>query len=480
MADRNLAMARVGNVLSPLLLTGGALATAVGVDWNINLTWYDQHRIGQVALLVLTTFSALAALIRNADIHSLLSPATRVVLLAAFGWGAVSVLLAAFPRFAALEWATLVLLLTLALLLAAQAVAAAPEFDAWAGRILLALAVLIALKVMTAYVAAVVEVKRLDTLMLFEGTFSNRRFFGQTATILVPLLAYPLVRKDLSRSARNALFSLLAGWWMLVIVSGTRGTWMGLAVAATVLAFFAWRASAGWLKIQALAFGTGALMFAMFFVCLPLWLGLDASLENRFINPTTLSGREALWSLAWAQIQAHPWFGVGPMHLAAIRNDFGAHPHNAALQLAAEWGLPAALALVLPVAAGMLRLVARLRENEAAPNVLLVCLTGSLLAAGAQSMVDGVIVIPYTQTLLVLVAGWALGAYFRDAVSGQVASGSDWAARQGIFLLQAVALAALLRGVFPEVLSRGEITEAYVAAGNPLPLPRYWAVGWIP
>lgn len=463
-----------------LLSIGVMLFTASTVDWRADWNWHDQHRYGQIGLLIMVALGGLSFW-RNDVIAAILTLPSRAkyAFAVAFGLGGLSALNAMYPRFAMLEWATLLLLLELTLLLGWHS-AHNVRFDVCAAGLVLSLAAVIALKLMTAYLAAFIAVGYVDASKLFEGTFSNRRFFGQAASMIMPLLGYPLLRGHLSRSGRAALLILLAVWWMLTIASGTRGTLLALGVAAVVLGAFAWRASVGWLKIQALALATGGLMFAMLFVCLPLWIGVEASLENRLINPATLSGREVLWSLAWTNIQTHPLLGLGPMHLATIRNDFGAHPHNAVLQLAAEWGVPAALALVLPVAAGMLRLVARLRENEAAPNVLLVCLTGSLLAAGAQSMVDGVIVIPYTQTLLVLVAGWALGAYFRDAVPARFASRSGWAARQGIFLLQAVALAALLRGVFPEVLSRGEITEAYVAAGQPLPLPRYWAVGWIP
>ena len=39
----------------------------------------------------------------------------------------------------------------------------------------------------------------------------------------IPLLAYPLLRSGLSKVAQIALFVLLAVWWMLVMVSGTRG-----------------------------------------------------------------------------------------------------------------------------------------------------------------------------------------------------------------------------------------------------------------
>jgi O-antigen ligase len=340
------------------------------------------------------------------------------------------------------------------------------------------LAAVIALKIMAGYVAAITVGARLDTIALFEGTFSNRRVSGQVASMAIPLLAYSLLTSGMPRAWRWSVFALLAVWWMLVIVSGTRGTWMALAAAAVVLAAVAWRASSGWLRIQTWALGAGALLFAVLFVGLPAWLGLDASLENRFVNLATLSGRGVLWTLAWDQIQAHPWLGIGPMHLASIRNDYGAHPHNAVLQLAAEWGVPAALALIVPAVVGLFYLLARLRRQETSSDALLVCLTASLLAASAQSMVDGVIVIPYTQTWLVLVAGWTLGVYFRGGAPTPAIPDSRMT-RPGIPVLSLLALAALLNGVFPEVSNRVEVTQAYVDAEKPI-LPRYWGVGWIP
>lgn len=465
--------------ISPLLITSLMLLAAITLDWDVEMIWHDQQRIAQIILLIAALIGS-ASIWRRGFICFIMNLPrwVRQALFCAFGLGLVSVVTASYPRFAVLEWVTMMLLLGLASLLAIQARRVAVPFDIWSIRLVVALAVMIALKIMMGYLAAVTAVGHLDTIMLFEGTFSNRRFFGQVASMVVPLLAYPILRGGLSRGSRGALFFLLAVWWMLVIVSGTRGTWMALAVAAAVLAAFAWRASVEWLRIQVWAFGVGVLLFGILFMWLPGGIGLDASIENRLINPATLSGREILWSLAWAQMQAHPWLGVGPMHLAAIRNDFGAHPHNAVLQLGAEWGLPAALALILPAAAGVMRLLAVLRKNQIVPNALLVCLTASLLAAAAQSMVDGVIVIPYTQTLLALVAGWTLGVYFRGVVMTPVAADSRMM-RMVIPVLSVFALAALLNGVFPEVLNRAELTQAYADAGK-LILPRFWGVGWIP
>ena len=469
----------MGRFITPLLTVTLTLLAATGLDWDAELTWHDQHRIEQIGLLSVLTFGALT--LWRQDIVASVIRLPRWVVIAivwVLGVGLVSVMTAHYPRFAALEWATLLLLLGLVLLLGAQARQASRTFDIWAMRLFVALAVVIALKIMAGYLAAVVVMKHIDSIMLFEGTFSNRRFFGQVASMLVPLLAYPLLCGKLSKRARVAVFALLAVWWMLVIVSGTRGTWAALLLASVILALWAWRAVWPWLKLQLGAFSLGALLFLVLFVWLPWLIGQDASIEGRLSNLSALNGRAELWTLAWAQMQEHPWLGIGPMHLAAIRNNFGAHPHNAALQMAAEWGVPAALALILPAMAGMLHLLARLRQREVAPSVLLVCLTTSLLAAGVQSMVDGVIVIPYTQTLLALVAGWSLGVYFRDVVETSVISASHMM-RLVIPVVSILALAALLNGVFPEALNRVEVTQAYVDAGKLIP-PRYWGVGWIP
>ena len=451
----------------------------VAIDFVPELIWHDQQRMEQIVLLLIAALALATAWRKNLLVALAKLPTpSRLALALGFTLGCTSAFLAAYPRFAVLEWVTLLLLLGVVFVLAEQTRLGGVGFDTWAIRLVVALATVIALKIMTGYVATMVEGARLNTLLLFEGTFSNRRVFGQVASMAIPLLAWPLLSTEMPRVRRWSLFALLAVWWMLVIVSGTRGTWMALAVAAVVLAAVAWRAASGWLRIQAWAFGAGALLFAVLFVGLPAWLGLDASLENRLAGISNMNGRAELWALAWEQIRTHPLLGIGPMHLAAIRNDFGAHPHNAVLQLVAEWGVPAALALILPAVAGLFYLLARLRLQETSTNVLLVCLTASLLAASAQSMVDGVIVIPYTQTWLVLIAGWVLGVYLRDGARAPVIPDSRMM-RLGIPVVSLFAFAALLNGVLPEILNRAEATQAYADAGQLLP-PRYWGVGWIP
>lgn len=460
-------------------MTGLALFAGVAIDFVPELIWHDQQRMEQIVLLLIAAL-ALATIWRKSLLVALARLPTPSSLALALGFtlGCTSAVLAVYPRFAVLEWGTLLLLLGVALVLSEQTRLGGVGFDTWAIRLVVALATVIALKIMTGYAATIMEGARLNTLLLFEGTFSNRRVFGQVASMAIPLLACPLLGAEMPRVRRWSLFALLAVWWMLVIVSGTRGTWMALGVAAVVLAAVAWRASSNWLRIQTWALGAGALLFAVLFVGLPAWLGLEASLENRLARLSDMNGRAELWALAWEQVHTHPWLGIGPMHLASIRNDFGAHPHNAVFQLAAEWGVPAALALIVPAVTGLFHLLAKLRRQEKSADMLLVCLTASLLAASAQSMVDGVIVIPYSQTWLILVAGWVLGVYFRNGTRVTVIPDSR-IMLLGISVLSLFAFATLLNGVLPEILNRAEATQAYADAGHLIP-PRYWGVGWIP
>lgn len=471
-------------LLAVMLFAGPVVEFVPSLTWDQGpvanaMAWHDRQRIEQIALLMLMAVGA-ASIWRIYLLESLsrLPRVSRGLLLTGFSLGALSAAMSMYGRFAWLEWSTFLLLLTLTFLLAHEADRARAQFDVWAVRLLLLLAAVIALRVLMGYLAATLEGARVDSIKLFTSVVSNRRVFGQVATLLIPLLAYPLLRPGWTLRARAGLMFLLAVWWMLAIASGTRGTWMALGVAALLLAVVAWRQAWPWLRIQLVALSLGLLLYGLLFVWMPGLFFTDALVENRLGGLTDLTGREAIWLASVAQIQAYPWLGIGPMHLAAILGHHASHPHNAVLQLAAEWGLPAALALLSSVAWGLIALLRRIRLNA---DPLLLSLTAALLGASAQAMVDGVIVMPYTQLCLVLVMGWALGVYFRDAPL--LAAGHRVSARFSQILVAAVMLLAmglLLRGVFPEILHRVEFTKAYLDAGHGAIPPRYWMVGPIP
>lgn len=473
-------------ILTPLLLIGVTLSIGPAFEFVQYMMWHDRQRIGQIALLLVMVLGGVS-IWRHAlwNTFTYLPKSVRMALFFGLLLGAVSCVLSKYPRYAWLEWSTFLLLFASMLLIAAHAHCNAKEFDQWAIRVVWIVAFIIVLRIMMGYVAALIENKELDSIALFDSTFSNRRFFGQVASMVIPLLAYPLLITKTPVWQRWAIFLLLAAWWMLVIVSGTRGTGLAIAGATLFMAVLVWQDFRSWLKLQVAGFLVGGMLFVILFVWLPSLVGQMPALENRASNLVSLSGREELWGMAWDQIQAHPWLGIGPMHFASLGLKFGAHPHNAILQLASEWGVIATTAFGLPVIYGVKRLITHLRQpsTDITEKKLLICIAVSLLAAIIQSMVDGILVIPYTQIWLIFIAGWALGIYFRNPAASPMQVPSRFG-EVGIVFVGLVAAILLLKGISPEVFDRVAITKRYVVdgirTGKIMILPRYWGAGEIP
>lgn len=252
----------------------------------------------------------------------------------------------------------------------------------------------------------------LDTDMLLEG-FSNKRFYGQFQTFTLPLIAFPFLAVFVKPAAKKWAFILLSCWWVIAICGGTRGTWLGMAGAVAVLAFCgiqAWR----WIGWQALAMLAGAAAFWLLFSLLPSKLGIEVVNFAGDRLSTSLSAREIIWHQAWEMIKERPLLGFGPMHFADIPNPVAAHPHQAILQWACEWGIPSTLLVMWLVSKGLWATFRVIRANHRSTepvDLLRVCLFASLIGALTQSMVDGVIVMPYSQLWLAIVVGWLIGIH---------------------------------------------------------------------
>ena len=450
-----------------LLLFALIVFSGAAFDFSADWLWHDQQRVQQIVLMVCVA-GLVVARGHTVSLCGGFTRTTQLGWLMVFSLGLLSAVGALELKFSFLEWATFWLLLLFALLVAQSYRQDTNQVEKVGLVLLAAVAAAVASKILIGYAAAVVEGVRLDTLLLFEGAFSNRRFFGQLATLLIPLLAWAVL---VNRRFAVAWFIVLAAWWMLVLVSGTRGSWVALGVAHFVLFVWAGRRAWPWMRVQFAAAGLGGVAYWLLFFLVPGWLGVEAGVENRLDNLSTLSAREVIWGLAWRNAMEHPWLGVGPMHFAAYPNPVAAHPHNAVLQLAAEWGFPAAIAALALVGYGLWAFMRPLRQEG---DVLRLALAVSLVGALVQSMVDGMLVIPYTQTWLALIAGLALGVHFQRRTLPVPSPSLDWGVR-GVTLF---ALAALLYGVLPDLFHRAEITAAYLETHDSL-TPRFWAQGWI-
>lgn len=315
-----------------------------------------------------------------------------------------------------------------------------------------------------------------NTDLLLSG-FSNKRFYGQFQTFTLPLLALPLLVSNVARPARGAVFALLCVWWLIAIGGGTRGTWLGMGAAGCVLIFLGPQGRR-WLGWQLAALACGLVLYWLVFTVLAGYLGIVISNGAVDRLTTSLSGRGPIWWQAWSMIIERPWLGFGPMHFADIANDIAAHPHQAILQWASEWGVPSTLCVIALVAwAGWSTLdVLRKRALSLAPvDLLRLCLFASLIGALTQAQVDGVIVMPVSQLWLALVVGWLMGLHV-----WRVPSVAPVPALSRVWMAASVVAVGLLVFVaIRDVPRLKERSEHYMGLSNGHLQPRFWVQGVI-
>lgn len=468
--------------LASMTLALACMAALPLVDL-FDVSWHDQQRIGQVAVLaylVLVTV-ALHARTRGAESAGAWTlplgtlPAGLLVAIAAVGL--VSVSLARQPLWALAEWSLFVLHLHLAATIFWIRRLCGTIVDALLFWVLAFVCAGLAAQFLLAYLAALGgESTRLDAWLLFSG-FSNVRFFGQFQTLTLPLLALPLMASGPLRRYALPAAALGAIWWAMAIASGTRGTW--LAIAVTMAAFW-WLGPVArrWVAVQSGGFVLGIGLFAVLFHLVPHLLAWEVGHAATERLNASLSAREVIWGQALEMIALRPWLGYGPMHFADIPNPVGSHPHQAWLQWAAEWGLPSALALTWLLGRGGIAVARVLRSGGGGDRDPLAatraCVAAALLAAVMQSMVDGVIVMPYPQFWLAVLVGWSIALHPRNPAPIPPEVLRAW------FVVATIATAVLVHVVVRDVprLQAREVDFARSPIGSQFQ-PRFWLQGVI-
>lgn len=463
-------------------------------SWNV-YGWHDQQRVAQLGLLCILLMIRVAYSSRylylktNDDLVSTTFPfylSPSALMFVSFALcGFVSAMLASFSHWALLEWALLLSVCFGVLGVAQLRQIEGIQFD----RAVL----LIIISVCTFYLLSFLG--RYGTLFggiplrvwdIFTG-FDNLRFFGQFQTMTLPLLAVFVVCAQ-SRLCRWSIFALLSSWWMLSIVSGTRGTWLAMFVAMVGLWFVGRRSCRIWVLWQMAGIAVGLLFYILLFLAVPYMLSNAPELINRLPTLSSLSLRDVLWAESWRMICSHPLLGVGPMHFAAVPNSIGAHPHNAILQIAAEWGIPALLMLLGVIALGFHRFLKILLANEdeiSFGNMLRLSLFASLVAAATQSLVDGVIVMPYSQVTLMLIVGWSMGIANGERTLPEKAMSAlsvTVARREAAALIgvMALLLGTVMALALPDVPHLQNRMRHYLDVQHTMYfMPRFWLQGWI-
>jgi O-antigen ligase len=391
--------------LSFLVAVSALLAGLVILVSHPDLTWHDQQRLGLIALSALA-FAGIS-LLRTPSIVSInpvwLSPTVGVLAL-----GGLSAALAQHPLWAAAEYALLVASIGISAFVFLLMRSFGDRADLILGGFL---RLLLASMVFQFYVSFASALAHGDLyfvpVSLIYG-FSNERFEGQFLTLVVPLLGAALCMPlgGSLRYPRGLDLFLMVSLAAMVFVVGTRGTvaaWLSVCIlfwgfkgggrdsAKRMLVVLAAGFILAWLILHTVSWVTGQVV------------------DYRFAGEQVfgLSLREILWKHAWATIVDHPWLGVGPMHFASLGDRVAAHPHQALLQIGSEWGLPVLFMILAVVAVWLIKVFAELRSGDAKPGAdLRWALLFAVLSSMLQSMVDGVLVMPYPQLWLAITVGW--------------------------------------------------------------------------
>ena len=325
----------------------------------------------------------------------------------------------------------------------------------------------------------------LDWASLVVG-YDNYRFFNHVQTVALPLLAIVALRPSDERAgrwARAAAWFSMVVYWTFVFCSGARGTALGVAAAMVAAGLLSgWRATGAVQRTLALAAALGFAGYALVFLLLPAIgvLPIGASAERSLPSLASDSARLQLWHIAWDDIKACPWLGIGPMHYAHFPNPKAAHPHNIYLQVAAEWGTPMLLAILAIAGRALWRFGRVVRHASSDSRNEGAALLVACLAFLADGFVSGNFVMPVSQMWIVLCIAWAMGWYRMQSAGGSGAS-----PRSGVWprAATAVLLASqvwLVAQAWPEARD----LEAHFAQGprtiapHTRPSPRFWSDGW--
>lgn len=177
----------------------------------------------------------------------------------------------------------------------------------------------------------------------------------------------------------------------VLVLTQSRGAWMGLGAVLVALPALRWRR--GWLALPlALAAVAGGVY----------WLGLERALDILASSSTIsgIDGRVEIWSRAVYMIQDFPFTGVGmgsygdvadvlyPFFLAAPGSV--PHAHNLFLQVAVDLGLPGLVAWLAVLFSGTLAAWQVYRAGRLSGRTLAAGLGAGLLCSQLALVVHGV------------------------------------------------------------------------------------------
>lgn len=194
----------------------------------------------------------------------------------------------------------------------------------------------------------------------------------------------------------------LAKWWMAAVavmcLLGSRSsTSLAMTVLISGIFWLFYRQhlnSFAWLSRLLLAFVLLAMTYIYLYFMwnsqLPTWNGFVGSIAQWFGKGSDLSGRTDIWPLVWAEIEKHPWMGLGyaafwrgdgspSQYIADLLYWAPTTAHNGYIDLINEVGLVGLLLFVALCVAQLARIASLHRRQRVEASVHLALLVPFLL-----------------------------------------------------------------------------------------------------
>jgi len=465
--------------LSILLLLGIFLTGTTGFDPFHEIGMFNGKRILEVSLfLLLMSVTLLNPYLRDSFAQVLaIVPRWIVFALVVAGLlGTISALRFEHPGYGLLDVAMLTLLVLGILATASARRISEDGFDRIALLIVIAIGLIAVVTELMGFLAA--------WMMGFEFSFNKMlvrffhpRFYNHLQTFSIPLIAaLPFVFGP-SRKLKAVAVTLIGLQWFLLLVSGGRGSVVSLTAAFTLVALLIPSNRRAWLSIQ---FAGLVLGVVIFFGAMQV-NQLVSSDGRQFVSQSIgrpmahTSGRSHMWQISWHQVLAEPMLGTGPSRFSCdLSPKTVAHAHSFPVTIMAEWGFPAFILIMLVcirLGWGLIFKCRKLQTGDARTDILIAMLGCSIIAGTIHALVSGVLIMPASQVMAVLICGWALG---RLSVSKTLKPTGNKAAV--LILATALVTAALVSN-----FSFGELKKMDLRTRQQstqiLMAPRYWQSG---
>lgn len=500
-------------IYSWTLLTLGLLFVTNPIWFKLlgcDIPLYDLRRILLLGLLVILAFMGIAVPTINAFIQNLCRPLPVWVksgFIAILALGILSSLLAPLPRFALLQVALYSLIAFDCLVIAAFVQLWGQEQWQW---LLTSLGLALTGLCITHYTLLgqwLINIQQLATQgfvlslqsstlrhMTVFPTFTNPRFLAQAITWTWPLLVTPLIITHSTR-ARSLIwgipFFILASLvWSLAIYNQSRALMLEWIIVSILVIIFFRKLGLHWLKWQLLTAAVGLGIYLSLHLYLIPHLLSQAGLSQVSASSSTLQLtshiRLFFFHAAWLMAWHHPLLGVGPMHypyygfhLNLRPGRLVAHPHNAWLSIAAQWGLIVTFILLAIFVQAVISIIKQLLKSHIEPTrkTIRLGVTASFAAGLLHACVSGIIIMPLSQALLVVVVGWMIGEYMpKPAWNGHI-NIIPWVS-SAIAIILAISL--LIYGIQPMWGHWSDNLLSYVnQTGSHKAAPNFWSQGFI-